>query len=58
MNAVWLGGLRACGFAALNLGPFGAREPSQPTRQTGFRLIWLLAADEIGWLDGIMYAGS
>ncbi|MCP3664711.1 MAG: hypothetical protein GY696_19835 [Gammaproteobacteria bacterium] len=33
------------GFAALTLGPFGSLgEPSEPTRQTGFRQIWLVAA--------------
>ncbi len=37
------------GFVSLTLGPFG--EPSQPTRQTGFRQIWLLAVGQTGWLD-------
>ncbi len=37
-------------FYALVLGG-SLREPSQPSRQTGFRQIWLLAADQTGWLD-------
>ncbi|MCP3661058.1 MAG: hypothetical protein GY696_00960 [Gammaproteobacteria bacterium] len=36
---------------AVYLGPFRLREPSHPTRQTGFRQMWQLAADRTCWLN-------
>ncbi len=48
LNPVWLGELRS---SASLRSPSDRSEPSQPTRQTGFRQICLLAADQTGWLD-------
>ncbi len=39
------------GFAYAHPRTVRASEPSQPTRQTGFRQIWLLVAEPTDWLD-------
>ncbi len=51
---VWsggLGGLRSSASLALTLGPFGRAMLVLTARQTGFRQIWQLTADQACWLD-------